>query len=513
MDDPRLEAIWRQIDTVWLVLERPTVQRQLVAFVVIVFFAWLLPWLLKRALRKISERRQAQRQGIPRTMQGWQYRVVRWARALSYTFFPLLGLLLGRLTITFFESSGWRYGLVQRALPIFWLLLIYRLLVGLLQAAFTPARASKYQWRFLLPVFAIMTLVILNAGLESTFPIGDLELINLLDTPLTLRSLFTAAVTLYFFFTLAWLVSDLLDRIFLAGSELDRTSSMTVLTVSHYLIVAVGILSAIGVLGFNLSAFALIGGGLSVGIGFGLQELVANFISGILLLFERTVRPGDVIEVNGQRGVVDKLRMRSTVIRTLDNTEVFVPNKNLLTSAFVAYTQTDRVVRRTVRAGVSYASDPTAVRDILLGAANRHGLVLKKPEPMVLFLGFGPSSLDFDLAFWIDDPGNGLKVTSDLYFMIWSEFEKHEIEIPFPQQDLHLRTAPWEELQRLQQLPQNGHVNGSGSDYAEDGSERAANGHAEKKRGRDESAVHEEATTDEAQKVDTEQLGTDSPTR
>ncbi|MEZ4615824.1 MAG: mechanosensitive ion channel [Caldilineaceae bacterium] len=152
---------------------------------------------------------------------------------------------------------------------------------------------------------------------------------------------------------------------------------MTVLTVSHYLIVAVGTISAIGALGFNLSALALIGGGLSVGIGFGLQELVANFISGILLLFERTVRPGDVIEVNGQRGVVDKLRMRATVIRTLDNTEVFVPNKNLLTSAFVAYTQTDRIVRRTVRVGVSYESDPTEVRDILLEVAARHGLVLK----------------------------------------------------------------------------------------------------------------------------------------
>ena len=160
------------------------------------------------------------------------------------------------------------------------------------------------------------------------------------------------------------------------------------LTLSHYVVIGIGIISAIGTLGFNLSALALIGGGLSVGIGFGLQELVANFISGILLLFERTVRPGDVIEVGGQRGVVDQLRMRATVIRTADNTDVFVPNKNLLTSAFVAYTQTDRVVQRTLRIGVSYGSDPTKVRDILLGVANRHGLILKKPEPVVFFVGF-----------------------------------------------------------------------------------------------------------------------------
>ncbi|MCB0187047.1 MAG: mechanosensitive ion channel, partial [Caldilineaceae bacterium] len=203
----------------------------------------------------------------------------------------------------------------------------------------------------------------------------------------------------------------------------------------------------------------LIGGGLSVGIGFGLQELVANFISGILLLFERTVRPGDMIEVSGQKGVVDKLRMRSTVIRTFDNTEIFVPNKNLLTSSFTAYTQTDRVVRRLLTVGVSYDSDPSQVRTILQDVANRHGLVLKKPEPLVFFLGFGASSLDFQLAVWVDDPLNAMRVASDLYFMIWNEFEKYEIEIPFPQQDLHLRSGPWDHLQDGSLASaQNGHV-------------------------------------------------------
>lgn len=446
VEDPRLEVIWNQIDTLWLILERPTVQRQLLAFLVIIFFAWLFPALLTHTLRKVSNRRQGQRERTG--MARWQYRFVRWARAIGYTFFPLLGLLFGQLAITLFQGSDWRYGLIQRALPIFWLLLIYRILAGLIQAVFTPARAKKYQWRFLVPLFVILTLVILNSGLASTFPIGDIELFNLLETSVTLRTLFRAAVTLYFFITLAWLVSDLLDRTFLAESELDRTSSNTVVTLSHYAIVAIGIISAISALGFNLSALAIIGGGLSVGIGFGLQELVANFISGILLLFERTVRPGDMIEVSGQKGVVDKLRMRSTVIRTFDNTEIFVPNKSLLTSSFTAYTQTDRVVRRLLQVGVSYSSDPSQVRTILQEVANRHGLVLKKPEPVVFFLGFGASSLDFQLAVWVDDPMNAMRVASDLYFMIWNEFEKYDIEIPFPQQDLHLRSGPWDQMQR-----------------------------------------------------------------
>ena len=119
-------------------------------------------------------------------------------------------------------------------------------------------------------------------------------------------------------------------------------------------------MAALSTLGFNLSALALIGGGLSVGIGFGLQELIANFISGILLLFEQSLRLGDIIEVDGQRGTVSQLRMRATVLRTIDNVEVFVPNKTLLTSTVATYTHSDRVVRRIIPVGVSYGSDPTA---------------------------------------------------------------------------------------------------------------------------------------------------------
>lgn len=433
MNDPRLEAIRNQIDTIWLVLERPVVQRQLGAFLFLLFFSWLLPWLLRRTLNQILARRKAHRQGTrpgtPAEQPNWQFEVARWAKAIEYTFFPLLGLLLGQVVVTLFEGTGWRTGLLERVLPLFWLLLIYRILAGLLAAVFAPVRAQLYQWRFLVPISLIITISILSTGLESTFPLGDVVLVTLLETPVTLRALFTASIILYIFTTGAWLLSDLIGRLFFANGDLDQTASNAVLTLSQYLIIGIGIISAVGVLGFNLSALAIIGGGLSVGIGFGLQELVANFISGILLLFERTVRPGDMIEVAGQRGVVGQLRMRATVIRTPENTDVFVPNKNLLTSAFVAYTQTDRVVQRVLHVGVSDGSDPTKVRDLLLGVANRHGLVMKKPEPVVFFTGFGAASLAFDLTVWVNDPTSAQRVVSDLYFMLWSEFGKQGITV------------------------------------------------------------------------------------
>ncbi|MCB0157406.1 MAG: mechanosensitive ion channel, partial [Caldilineaceae bacterium] len=150
--------------------------------------------------------------------------------------------------------------------------------------------------------------------------------------------------------------------------------------------------------------------------------------------------PGDVIQVAGHAGTVDKLRLRSTVLKTLDNVEIFVPNKTLLTSTVETYTHSDRKVRVPVDVGVSYASTPEDVRTVLLDVAARHGLVLKDPAPTVFFTGFGDSSLDFRLLIWINDPPRSAQISSDLRFMIFREFARRGIEIPFPQRDIHLRS-------------------------------------------------------------------------
>jgi potassium-dependent mechanosensitive channel len=443
-DGSLLDAFRNQIDTILLILERPVVQRQLGAFLLLILVAWLAPWLLKRSLEAvIRTRRSGQATKRLTRWQRWQDGLARVARAVGYTFFPVLGLVLGHMLVNIFTYFGWHSGLIERLLPLFWLLLGYRILTGMLYAIFDGTQAGSYHARLLAPLSAILTIIILRTTLAGALPIGGITLVTLLDTPISLGALFSASVILYLFLTVAWVVGALLDRSMATAPTTGQGAANMVLVISRYAIIGLGILIAVSTLGFNLSALAIIGGGLSVGIGFGLQELIANFISGILLLFERTLRPGDVIEIDGHRGIVDQLRMRATVVRTADNVEVIVPNKSLLTSTMATYTQSDRVVRRVLRIGVSYKSDPTAIRDILLNIAERHGRVLKKPEPVVFFIGFGASSLDFDLAVWVDDPLNAPRVTSDLYFMIWSEFEKHGVEIPFPQQDLHLRSVPW----------------------------------------------------------------------
>jgi potassium-dependent mechanosensitive channel len=436
-DSPLFDALRNQIDILLLTLERPIVQRQIGAFLLVLLCAWLLPLLAQRTLDAIAHRRRSGKiVTLPTRWEAWQEGLARTALALGYTLFPLLGLLFGHLAAMLFRWWDWPSGLIVRSLPLFWLLLVYRILVGLIYAFFERKHASRYHTRLLVPVTTILVIVILRTTLAGALPIGELTLVTLLDTPVRMTALFSAIVIFYLFCITAWIVGGLLKRLVATTSATGQGSANTTLSFSRYAIIGLGGLTAISVLGFNLSALTIIGGGLSVGIGFGLQELVANFVSGILLLFESTVRPGAVVEVSGHRGVIDQLRMRATVVRTDSNTEVFIPNKNLLTSIMTTYTPTtDALMQRVLPVGVSYRSDPTKVRDILLEVAERHGVVLKNPAPAVFFMGFGASRLEFELTIWVDDPSHAARVTSDLYFMIWNEFEKQQIEIPFPQQD------------------------------------------------------------------------------
>lgn len=435
--DSSLQEVLDLFDRVLIVLARPVVQRQLAAFVAVFLLAWLLPFLLER----LWQRRQPG-QPVTEADGSWQNRLLRVARGVEYTFFPVLGLIFSEVAIAIFDNFGWRFGLLESLRPIFWLLLIYRIVAGTLFLFLSDQRAQSYTRRFLLPLYLLFIFLLLNNLIGGTLGLGDIRLFSFLGTSITLRSLALSTVVLYFFLVFAWIVRDSLSRVlFNRRPDTDTGVANTVVISTYYGIIALGILTAVSTIGFDLSTLTIILGGLSVGISFGLQELVANFISGILLVFEQSLRPGDVIQVSGHAGKVEKLRLRSTVLKTLDNVEIFVPNKTLLTSTVETYTHTDRRVRQHVNVGVSYGSSPEEVRTVLLDVAARHGLVLKDPAPAVFFTDFGPSSLDFRLLVWVDDPPRSAQICSDLRFMIFREFTRRGIQIPFPQRDLHLRSV------------------------------------------------------------------------
>ena len=233
-----------------------------------------------------------------------------------------------------------------------------------------------------------------------------------------------------------------MDRRVLARSGMDEGIRNSILTVARYAGILGAFLVAISVAGMNLASLALFGGALGIGIGFGLQTIVNNFVSGLILLAERPIKVGDRIRVAGEEGIVKRIRVRSTEIETFDRVSVIVPNSQLISEPVLNWFHEDRMGRVRVPVGVSYDSDPEVVRDVLLTCARGHPKVLNWPEPFVQFLGFGASSLDFELRAYIADAGQLGSVASELHFAVFRALKEAGVEIPFPQRDVHLRSLP-----------------------------------------------------------------------
>jgi small-conductance mechanosensitive channel len=183
----------------------------------------------------------------------------------------------------------------------------------------------------------------------------------------------------------------------------------------------------------------LIGSALGVGIGFGFQDIARNFASGIVLLFERSIQVGDFIQVGEHLGIVEEVRTRSIILKTLDRISIIVPNSRLLSDEVINWNHRHSVVRLHLPIGVAYGSDVQRVKSALLQAASEHLEVLHNPAPQVFFTGFGESSLDFELLVWTADPSRQAPLMSDLCFRIEEIFQAEKIDIPFPQRDINLK--------------------------------------------------------------------------
>ncbi len=214
--------------------------------------------------------------------------------------------------------------------------------------------------------------------------------------------------------------------------------------VIRYLIVGFAVAIGLGALGVDLSKFGLLAGTLGVGLGFGLQNIVSNFISGIILMFERPIEPGDTIEVNATMGVVQKIGVRSSIIRSFDGADVMIPNNTLLSNDLINWTRVDKRKRVKINVGVAYGTDPDMVRQLLLEVAQQHPMVLKEPEPVALFTAFGASSLDFQLLAW-SPLDVALKTASELSSAVYHKITDAGIEIPFPRTDVTILNPEKEE--------------------------------------------------------------------
>jgi small-conductance mechanosensitive channel len=274
------------------------------------------------------------------------------------------------------------------------------------------------------------------AALDSVaLTIGTLRLSLLL----LVKAVLIIATLLWGALALARLVGARIERLAGLSPSVQTLTSNLVKIVLVFLALLIG-LNAVGI---DLTAFTVFSGAIGVGLGFGLQKIVSNFVSGIILLTERSIKPGDVIEVGHTYGYVTSLGARYTSVRGRDGKEYLIPNETLITNEVVNWSYTNRFVRLDLAFGVAYGSDLRLVRRLAIEAVQATARVLATPAPLCHVTEFGDNGINLILRFWIEDPANGVtNVKGDVFLALWDRFVEHAIEVPFPQRDLHFKNLP-----------------------------------------------------------------------
>ncbi len=257
-------------------------------------------------------------------------------------------------------------------------------------------------------------------------------------TPLSL-------IVLVLIFGVSWFVAGrvrwaLEDQIANRVEEIPEGLLHVIGNLARYTIIFMGWFIGLRSVGFQLDAVLVVFGALGVGMGFGLQNIANNFVSGVILLVERPIKVGDVVSVAGELGTIERIGIRATTLRKFDQTQAIVPNGELISTVVNNWTLDDRRVRVDFVVGVAYGSDTRLVERLIREAVTEHELVLDDPEPRIFFFEFGDSSLNFRVLAYVADISERFATLSDLHFTIDESFREHDVEIPFPQRDLHLRS-------------------------------------------------------------------------
>ena len=286
-------------------------------------------------------------------------------------------------------------------------------------------------WKPLLPALGIVNEIVLW---HKTTVVDGIEIF----TEVTLWNIILSLIFLFGGFIAARNAKGILEVSFFDRVTLDAGARYAAVTILGYVLVGMGIVIGLGQLGIDWSKLQWIVAALGVGLGFGLQEIVANFVSGLIILFERPIRVGDTVTIGSLSGTVSNIKIRATTITDFENREVLLPNKSIITENVTNWTLNDAVTRILIRIGVAYGSDTRRAREILMQVLESHPDVLKTPSPSVFFMNHGESSLDFELRIFVDTPAKRLPVTHEINVMINEALDENGFEIPFPQRDLHI---------------------------------------------------------------------------
>lgn len=334
------------------------------------------------------------------------------------------------------QAGGWSYDLVKIVVSLLTAWVIIRIGSSFIHDKTLAHTLAVVAWT--LAALSILNLLAPAADLldRISFPAGEMEV-----------SLLSILLGIFYFVILLWLanlIANVVEGQLQTYAPLTPAIRVLVVKLLRILLVVAVFMIVIGSIGVDLTLFAVFGGALGVGIGFGLQKVVSNFVSGIILLLDKSIKPGDVIALGDSYGVVKSLNARYVSLETLDGIEHLIPNEELITTRVENWSYSYNRVRLHIPVGIHYKADVRLAMRLCLEAANETDRVLKSEDmlPICNLSGFGDSSVDLDILVWIDDPQHGTgNVQSQILLRVWDKFHEHGIEIPYPQRDLHLRSS------------------------------------------------------------------------
>jgi small-conductance mechanosensitive channel len=403
-------------------LRTPTVQMELLVLLISLSLAWLLNRVLHGQI-------------MHKAPESWKIGIGGAKRLL----FPLSSLLFVYIGILILRHSGYHTSMLKLASSLLVAMAVIRLILYTLRYVFEPGPWLRTAENAIIgTVWMLIALHLTGFLPELVQALDDISFTlgtHTISLWLILQAIAIVVVTII----LSLSASRFLENKLMRADQLDMNVRVVLSKLLRVVLTFVGVLTALSAVGFDITLLSVFGGALGVGLGFGLQKIASNYVSGFIILLDQSVHMGDVMTINEHYGVVQQIRSRYLVLRKLDGTETLIPNETLIATAVTNHSLSDRKARILMPVQISYDSPLEQAMAVMREAAVRQPRVLKDPAPEVLVKGFGESGIDLNLSIWIEDPEEGSGgLQSAIYLDIWREFQKLGVAIPYPQREIRI---------------------------------------------------------------------------
>ena len=352
--------------------------------------------------------------------------------------FPVVALLMVLSARRFMLGQGTR-PLLDLAVPLLGSLALVRLAIYIVRRVFPPNAALKASERVIAySIWSLMALYIVGV-LPLLMGFLDGISVNVGKQRISVFLIIQAIVTVVITVVIALWIARAIESRVMGAAHWDSSLRAVFIKLLRVILLALAVLIALPAVGIDITVLSVFGGALGVGLGFGLQKIASNYVSGFIILLDRSIRIGDMVTIDQRQGVVSQLNTRYTVVRSLDGTEAIIPNESLITGTVINHSLSDKRVLLRLPLQISYGSPPALALDLLTNIGREHPRALKEPQVGAFVTRFGDNGIELELCVWISDPEAGqIQLRSELYMRIWQTFNDNGIQIPYPQREIRI---------------------------------------------------------------------------